>query len=194
MPGTQKSSLKNSQGKTQKKRVRIHSSGNQTREFKREFGKEDLDKLWTNGEDLRIARMSTEDKEPTKEPPLHRQRRKKLHIHSVKTNENDIFHNRKRVGKEAALKARQLLGITDIDSPVHNTTRNQKRVSRIVWPTDSIRSTVSASQMRHSPGANRSRKSEPVLKRTSSLSPTEKDRRRKTPVEPLTLWERIFGK
>jgi hypothetical protein len=191
MSGTQKSSLKNSQGKTQKNRVRIHSPGNQTREFKREFGKEDVNKLWTNGEDLRVARMSTEDKDQAKEPPLHRQRRKKLHIHSVKMNENNIFYNRKRVGKEAALKARQLLGITDVDSAVNNSTRNQKRVSRIVWPSDSIRSTVSASQMRHSPAANRSRKAEPVLKKTSSLSP---DRRRKTPVEPLTLWERIFGK
>lgn len=196
MTGTQKSILKKSDSprKTQKNRVRIHSPGNQTVEFKREFEKEDVNNLWSNDQDVRVARMSNDDKEPTKGNSVNRERRKKRHVHSVQMNENDIFYNRKRVVKEAASKARHRLGITDVELPVQNSSRKKKHVGRIVWPPDSIRETVLASQMKHSPGASRSRKSEPVLKRTSLLSPNEQDRRRKTPVAPVTLWERMFGK
>lgn len=195
MSGTQKSSLAKpiEKRKTHKNRVRIHSPGNQTREFEREFGKEDVNNLWSNGEDLRIARMSTDDKDPAKAHSLRRQQKKKRHVEYIKMKENDVFFNRKRISKDAALEARRIFGITDVDSPIHNSTRNKKRINKIVWPSDSIRSAVSAAQMRHSPVKNKSRKSEPVLQKSNSLSPTERENAKKN-TRSLTLWERIFGK
>jgi len=197
MSGTQKSILvkSHSKRKTQKKHVRIHSPANQIIEFKRGFGKEDVNNLWSNGQDLQTARMSREDKDPTKAPSLDRQQRKKRHINRIKHRENAVFYNRKKAAKEAALVARDVFGIKDVESPTHTSSRSQKKgLSRIVWPSDSIRSTVSASQMRHSPTLNRSRRSEPVPKKTNVLSPHETDKIKKRSSEPLTLWERMFGK
>ena len=133
MSGTQKSILRKSNSKTKgktQKRVRIHSPGNQIVEFKRDFGKNEVPLLWSNDQEATIARKSKEDNDTSKRSSRDV---RKNHIVSRQLRENDVFHNRKTMTKDVARKARELFKITDVDSPVSNTTRKNKNLSIIVW-------------------------------------------------------------
>jgi hypothetical protein len=197
MSGTQKSILRKSNSKTKgktQKRVRIHSPGNQIVEFKRDFGKNEVPLLWSNDQEATIARKSKEDNDTSKRSSRDV---RKNHIVSRQLRENDVFHNRKTMTKDVARKARELFKITDVDSPVSNTTRKNKNLSRIVWEKsppkpDLIRAAVSASQLEHSKSKNRI--SGPVPRKNLSETPSQRDAIKKRPVASPTLWERMFGK
>jgi len=195
MSEAQKPILKkpNAKRKTQK-RVRIHSPGNQTMEFKREFGKNDVPNLWSNDQEATIARKSKEDNDTSKRSSRDV---RKNHIVSRQLRENDVFHNRKTMTKDVARKARELFKINDVDSPVSNTTRKNQNLRRIVWEKSppkpgAIRATVSASQLAHS--ESKRRLSGPVPRKVVSETPSQQDARKKRPVQSFTLWERMFGK
>jgi len=193
MSEAQKPILKkpNAKRKTQK-RVRIHSPENQTMEFKREFGKNDVPLLWSNDQEAMNARMSKEDKDTSKRSSRDV---RKNHIVSRQLRENDVFHNRKTMTKDVARKARELFKINDVDSPVSNTTRKNQNLRRIVWEKSppkpgAIRATVSASQLAHS----ESKKQMVIPRKIVSETPSQQDARKKRPVPSTTLWERMFGK
>jgi hypothetical protein len=195
MSEAQKPILKkpNAKRKTQK-RVRIHSPGNQTMEFKRDFGKNDVPMLWSNEQDAIIARKSKEDNDTSKRSSRDV---RKNHIVSRQLRENDVFHNRKTMTKDVARKARELFKITDVDSPISHSTRKNKKISRIVWDksppkTGAIRAAVSASQQAHS--ESKKQMVVPVPRKNVSETPNQRDARKKRPVQSLTLWERMFGK
>lgn len=193
MSEAQKPILKkpNAKRKTQK-RVRIHSPGNQTIEFNREFGKNDVPKLWSNDEEAILARKSKEDNDTSKRSSRDV---RKNHIVSRQLRENDVFHNRKTMTTDVARKARELFKITDVDSPISNSTRKNKKLHRIVWDKSppkpgAIRATVSVSQLAHSG----SKKQMVIPRKIVSETPSQQDARKKRPVRSLTLWERMFGK
>jgi len=193
MSGTQKSILTkpNAKRKTQK-RVQIYSPGNKIIEFNKEFGKNDVANLWSNEQDATIARKSKEDNDTSKRSSRDV---RKNHIVSRQIRENDVFQNRKKMTKDVARKAREKFKITDVDSPVSNSTRKNKKISRIVWEksppkSDVIRAAVSASQIEHS----KSKKRMVIPRKIVSETPNQRDSRKKRPVQSLTLWERMFGK
>lgn len=195
MSGTQKSILTkpNTKRKTQK-RVQIHSPGNQTVEFKREFGKNDVPLLWSNEQEATIARKSKEDNDTSKRSSRDV---RKNHIVSRQLRENAVFQNRKKMTTDVGRKAREKFKITDVDSPVSNSTRKNQKISRIVWEnsppkSDAIRAAVSASQLEHS--KSKKRISGPVPRKIVSETPSQRDAIKKRPVQSLTLWERMFGK
>ena len=197
MSGTQKSILRksnsNTKGKTQK-RVRIHSPGNQIVEFNKEFGKNDVPLLWSNEQDATIARKSKEDNDTSKRSSRDV---RKNHIVSRQLRENYIFQNRKKMTTDVARKARELFKITDVDSPVSNSTRKNQKISRIVWENSppksvSIRTAVSASQLAHS--ESKKRMIVPVPRKNLIETSSERESIKKRPVQSLTLWERMFGK
>jgi hypothetical protein len=195
MSDTRKSILKKPSGqqKTKKHRVRINSPGNQTLEFAREFGKSDVVNLWSTNQDLQTALQSKEDKDPSRSSSSDRRQKKKRHVHYQQMKENDVFYNRKKSAKEAALKARARSGITDVDSPIRDSNK-PKGVGRIVWsssPAEDIRETVSTSQAKHS---TRSVRSAPIVKNLDASSPKTGETRKNRPVRSLSLWERMFGK
>jgi hypothetical protein len=195
MSDTRKSILKkpNGQQKTKKHRVRIYSPGNQTMEFAREFGKSDVVNLWSTNQDLQTALHSKEDKDSSRSSSSDRRQKKKRHVHYQQMKENDVFYNRKKSAKEAALKARARLGINDVDSPIRDSNK-PKRVGKIVWsssPAEDIREAVSTSQDKHS---RRSMRSAPVIKKLDASSPKTSETRKIRHVRSTTLWERMFGK
>ena len=195
MSDTRKSILKKPSGqqKTKKHRVRINSPGNQTVEFKRDFDKSDVNNLWSTNQDLQLALHSKEDKDLSRSSSLDRRQKKKRHVHYQQMKENDVFYNRKKSAKEAALKARARFGINDVDSPIRDS-NNKKGVGRIVWsssPTEAIREAVSTSQAKHS---TRSVRSAPIVKNLDASSPKTSETRKNRPVRSQSLWERMFGK
>jgi hypothetical protein len=202
MSGSRKSILvKSSSKRKTKKHVRINSPANQTFEFERPFERADIPGLWSTNDEFRSAVSSTEDKNNSKRSTKEA---KKKHADDVKLRENQIFVNRKNISRMAALSARDILGINDVDSPTQSPSHKKKRtVKQISWGSDhanklsSIRSSVSASQLAHEPSRDkmliRARKTEPGGKIILTATPREADAKKKS-TKPLTMMERLFGK